>query len=556
MIEDARYLPAETAINVDICIIGAGAAGVTLAHSLGGTKSSICILESGGLSYEHLPQRLSRGTSVGVPYEALDLCRVRQFGGSTGRAGWGGWCKPLDLQDFEVRSSVPLSGWPIKRVDLDPYYAAAADLLGIKNMGATTSSGRGFPAMEQLFTEQCHLSPRTNIGESLLPGLRNNPNLRIIFHATALPLKTNSLGNHVHSIEVASTRTKRFQVRANLFVLAGGGIENARLLLLSNDESEAGLGNQHDQVGRYFMEHPRVTWGGLNPNPADRSLALYDPALPSRKRDLDASPVLNSCFEGFGLAVRPEARARMHLLDSRTWIKPSVDFKRAQGEEALQYTTFWLRKGRLHRDLLRSGSQVLMHPLGAIAASLARLTGSWRSPRCYRFVTILEQEPNPLSRITLDFKRDAFGLRCAKLDWHISPLVRHTLERVQAMIVEEMTKLGHSCWTYPQEAQMSIEPACNWVRHHMGTTRMSDEPQRGVVDSACKVHGVHNLFAAGSSVFPTGGNDMPTLTIIALALRLGQHLRSLLGRHELSEHRYPVPRTAERARNGDGVTAV
>jgi choline dehydrogenase-like flavoprotein len=552
MIEDARHLPAEILIAADVCIIGAGAAGLTLAHSLGGTKTSVCILESGGLSYEHLPQRLSRGTSVGAAYEALDLCRVRQFGGSTGRAGWGGWCKPLDLQDFEVRPWVPLSGWPIRRADLDPYYAAAADLLGIENMGATTtSSGVGFPAMEQLFAEQCHLSPRANVGEALLPALRNNPNLRVIVHATALRLKTNSLGSHVHSIEVASTRTKRFQVRANLFVLAGGGIENARLLLLSNEESEAGLGNQHDQVGRYFMEHPRVTWGGLKPNPADRSLALYDPALPCRKRDRDASHARNSRLEGFGLAVRPEARARMHLLGSRTWIKPSVDFKRTEGEEALQYTTFWLRKGRLHRDLLRSGSQLLMHPSGAIAAGLARLTGSWRSPRHYRFVTILEQEPNPLSRITLDCKRDAFGSRCAKLDWHISPQVRHTLERVQAMIVEEMTKLGHRCWIYPQEAQMSIEPAYNWVRHHMGTTRMSDDPQRGVVDSACRVHGVHNLFAAGSSVFPTGGNDMPTLTIIALALRLGHHLRSLLDRH-----RSRYPRTAERAHNGAGATAA
>lgn len=539
MIEDARHLPAETAIEVDVCIIGAGAAGLALAHSLGGTKNSVCILESGGLGYEHLPQRLSRGTSVGVPYEALDLCRVRQFGGSTGRAGWGGWCKPFDVQDFEVRSWVPLSGWPIGRADLDPYYQAAAELLGIENMGAATSSGRIFPTMDQLFAEKCHLSPRADIGESLLPTLRSDPNLRVIVHATALRLKTNSSGDRVHSIEVASTRTKRFQVRANLFVLAGGGIENARLLLLSNEQNEAGLGNRHDQVGRYFMEHPRVTWGGLHPNPADSSLALYDPALPSRKRGLDASPACKS-FEGFGLAVRPEARARMHLLGSRTWIKPSVDIRGAKGEEALQYTTFWLRKGRLHRDLLRSGSQLLMHPSGAIAAGLARLTGSWRSPRHYRFVTILEQEPNPLSRISLDTKCDAFGSRCANLDWHISPLVRHTLEQVQAMIVDEMTKLGHKCWTYPQEAQKSIEPTYNWVRHHMGTTRMSDDPRGGVVDSACRVHGIRNLFAAGSSIFPTGGNDMPTLTIIALALRLGQHLRSLLDGRELSTHRHPA----------------
>lgn len=535
MIEDARQLPAGTTIDVDICIVGAGAAGLTLAHSLGGTKNSICILESGGLGFEHLSQRLSRGTSVGVPYEALDLCRVRQFGGTTGRAGWGGWCKPLDPEDFEVRSWIPLSGWPIRRAELDPYYAATADLLGVEHTEASTAPDGVFPPMDALFPELCQKSPRANLGALLLPALRSNPNLRVLIHATALRLKTNPSGDHVQSIEVASTRAKRFQVRAHLFVLAGGGIENARLLLLSTDHSQAGLGNRHDQVGRYFMEHPRVAWGGLYANPADLSLALYDPALPARKRVLATSPARKSGFEGFGLAVQSEARARMHLLGSRTWIRPSIDFRDAEGEEALQYTAFWLRKGRFHRDLLRSGSKLLMHPSGAIAAGLARLAGSWRSQRFCRFITILEQEPNPLSRVTLGNDRDAFGLPSAKLHWHISPLVRYTLDRVQTMIVNEMTKLGHKCWT-TQDAEVSIEPTYNWVRHHIGTTRMSDDPRRGVVDSSCKVHGVANLFVAGSSVFPTGGNDMPTMTIIALSLRLGQHLREYVGRYALSLH--------------------
>jgi choline dehydrogenase-like flavoprotein len=536
MIEDARHIPADTVIEADVCIIGAGAAGLTVAYNLANTKSRICVIESGGYNYERRAQDLSRGISVGAPYEALDLCRVRQLGGTTSRTGWGGWCKPLEVEDFEERPWVSLGGWPLSRRDLDPYYTTAADLLGIKN-DIFAKADDIISCNSPIASESCFVSPRADLRNTLMPTLDAAPNLRVVIHATALRLCANCQGNHVDTIEVASTQAGPFQVKAGVYVLAGGGIENARLLLLSNGHNPAGLGNQHDQVGRHFMEHPRVTWGVIKPHPNGFPLTLFDPALPYRSSSTHPTAAPRLGNEGYGLVIRPEIRKRLHLLGSRTWIKPSVGFKKTNGADALQYVTFWLRKGRPHRDLLKHAGPVLLHPTSAIAATLARLVGHRLSPRQYRFDTILEQDPHPHSRITLDHTLDELGSRRAKLDWRISSLVRHTLEQVQTIIVTEMRELGHLCSSGLQDdgaIEARIEPAFSGVRHHMGTTRMSDDPTKGVVDANCRVHGVHNLFVAGSSVFPTGGNDMPTFTIIALALRLGENLKSLLDTEKIA----------------------
>jgi choline dehydrogenase-like flavoprotein len=531
MIDDARNIPADTILETDICIVGAGAAGLTLAHVLRETRSHVLVLESGGLRYEHFTQSLSRGQSVGAPYEALDLCRVRQFGGTTGRAGWGGWCKPFDAEDFERRQWLPLSGWPVSRADLDRWYAEAAQLLGV-DLDDRSSSAAPFPSMTDLFVEKCHMSPRPDIGATLLPVLRGARNIRVLLHATAIRLTSGPDGDIVRSVEIVATRTKRLQVRAKLFVLAGGGIENARLLLLSKDTNESGLGNQYGTVGRYFMEHPRVVWGTLEAPPSDTSLARFDPALPSKRPRYDGSGLRTKGPEGFGLALKREACAEMQLLGSRTWIRPSAYPVRSQGVEALEYLTFWLRKGRLHRELAKSAWQVLLHPSAAATAGMARLAGQRRPPDRYRFTTILEQEPDALSRITLDSKCDRFGMPQARLHWHISGEVRRTLQQVQMTIVREMRRLGYACHT-DAAAHQPQEPEFTWVRHHMGTTRMSENPRFGVVDGNCKVHGVRNLYSAGSSVFPTGGNDMPTMTIVALAFRLAHHLRSIMAEEDI-----------------------
>jgi choline dehydrogenase-like flavoprotein len=531
MIEDSVDLPDRVRLETDLCIVGAGAAGLALALQLEDTRHRVCIIESGGLTFERSRQRLSRGRLVGTPYEALDLCRVRQFGGSTGRAGWGGWCKMLDRVDFEQRSWIPMSGWPFDQGALLPYYRAAADLFGIDDLLAETPVSQFLPVDGPLVSERCLLSPAPDLGTTLRSRLLEARNLRVILHATALRLDADASGRSVSSIEVASAPGKRFHIAARFFVLAGGGIENARLLLVSNRQMPNGLGNEYDLVGRYFMEHPRVRWGSLQVSQFDSPVALHVPSARIRSTAVSGARHTN---EAFGLVLRPEIRASEGLLNSRTWIKPGLCVDHANGAEALRYVAFWLRKGRLHRDLLKRGATILQHPAGAMSTAIGRVWHARRRTRHFHFDTILEQEPDPASRVTLDTELDENCLPRVKLDWKVGPLVRFTLERVQTIIVEEMRRLGYRIHAHREEdgAAGREDLSYGWVRHHMGTTRMSDDPRMGVVDSACRVHGLSNLFIAGSSVFPTGGNDMPTLTIVALAVRLGRHLQQRLDRLE------------------------
>jgi choline dehydrogenase-like flavoprotein len=529
VIESASAFPNEHSIDTDICIIGGGAAGLSVAHQFLGTRHRVCLLESGGLLFERSPQRLSRGLSVDLPYEALDLCRIRQFGGSTGRSGWGGWCKELAPEDFEAKPWLPLSGWPIGFDALQPYYRRSRKLLGIDEL---PTEGAPFAAQfkgEALFAEGCRLSPRPDLGRTLLEAMRQASNIQVLVHATVLRLKADAQGGCLRQVEAASAQSKHFFVCASQYVLASGGIENARLLLLSNDVFPDGIGNGNDLVGRCFMEHPRIDWGAMTMRRAGREpLAHFSPALAEGRKSGGATGDQAAARQAFGLAVKPEVREREQLLNSRTWIKASPKGGHTQGADALGYLAFWLKRGRSHPALWRSAAKFLSRPGEAARAGMTRLLRTKRPGTHYRFVTIMEQEPDLESRVRLASETDSFGLRKAELDWRVGPLVHHTRARVQEHVIAEMTARGHECSATQARHRTETGTRFGWVRHHMGTTRMSDDIRRGVVDAQCRVHGMANLFVAGSSVFPTGGNDMPTLTIIALAMRLGDHLRSRL----------------------------
>ncbi len=170
--------------------------------------------------------------------------------------------------------------------------------------------------------------------------------------------------------------------------------------------------------------------------------------------------------------------------------------------------------------------------MSAISTVAAYVRGRSGHLQRWQFITVMEQQPNPSSRVTLDASRDVLGLPRARLDWRLGGLEYRTLRRNQDIILASLSRLGLQCSLgAPCGASDAdgAEPAPRWVWHHMGPTRMAISPRDGVVDPDCRVHGVRNLYIAGSSVFPTGGNDMPTLTIVALAHRLADHLKARLG---------------------------
>ncbi|MGD9804935.1 MAG: GMC oxidoreductase [Hyphomicrobiaceae bacterium] len=535
MIQSASEVLSGSSLETDILIIGAGAAGISAALGFVGTRTQVLVLEGGSVDYEARAQSLYKGRVVGLRYEPLDLCRVRGLGGSTGRKGWAGWCKPLRSIDFAYRPWVPLSGWPISYAELEPYYARAMRILslpeGIDRQAQVSVSEHGVPfSGGDCENEVCPLSPATHLGEVWRDQLAASRNIHVLTNAIVTEVVANEQARHVTGATVRTPAGSTFNVTARFVVIAGGGIENARLLLLSDKVQREGLGNNSDFVGRCFMDHPRFAWGQIR-NVADPSrLFRYDPTNAATHHRGGSKHADDGPLVATSITIGDAAQERAQILNARSWILPIGPEGERSGGRELREIALWLMRRRIPSDLGLRAQLVLADLPNAIAAAAAHLKSKAGKATHWQFVTTLEPEPNPDSRITLDDDVDALGLRQVKLDWRLGKLTERTLVETQRLIITDLKRAGFDCdiiGTGGEAANQSFnEP--RWVWHHMGTTRMSADPRFGVVDADCRVHGIDNLFIAGSSVFPTVGNDMPTVTLIALACRLAEHLKEKL----------------------------
>jgi choline dehydrogenase-like flavoprotein len=531
MIDDAQSLSSDAVTDADIVIIGGGAAGISLAINFLHSRLKVVILESGGLTYERKTQSLYRGRNIGLRYEPLDLCRVRMFGGSTDRRGWAGWCKVFNAFEFEKRDWVQLSGWPISRQDLEPYYRKAlktvalpADLDQLSKKEAISSHclpmGSG-----DCVNEPIPLSTLPHLSEAWTETLRASQSVRIILHANVVGIDTDETGREVTSVRFSTLDHRMFAIKPRVTVMAAGGIENARLMLNANETVKPGLGNIGGWVGRCFMDHPRYAWGQIAASPDIGRLLRYNPTHGAGQRRYGVPPPGAQPLFGFGISLSDETQKRERVLGSRSWILPVAPQGEAAGGRELRELVLWATRGRVPSDFLLRGRKVLADIPNAVAASMAHLRSIANRTTHWQFLTILEPEPNPDSRVLLDDVRDQFGLRRVKLDWRLTPLTERTLETTRKCVVRDLRSIGVECAIEGEggdRANQKFEDP-RWVWHHMGTTRMSESPLDGVVDANCKVHGMHNLYVAGSSVFPTCSNDMPTLTLMALAHRLADH---------------------------------
>jgi choline dehydrogenase-like flavoprotein len=534
MFQDARNLPRNTRLEADVCVIGAGAAGITLALEFAGQSTRVLVLESGGATYERTTQKLHEGLSVGLHYEPLNLCRVRGFGGSTGSRGWGGWCKPLSPIDFEHRPWVPMSGWPFSRADIDPFYKRAYRSLGLSpETSQLNSSNTLVNSLLELDRKACDsefsvLSPIPEMGRSGEARLQAAVNVTVLLHANVTEIETDRDARTVIGVRAATLGGNAFSAKATIFVLAAGGIENARLLLVSNRVKPNGLGNDSNHLGRCFMEHPRFTWGALKGSNLAPRLSRYSPAVAARERELNSGNGSAPPFIGAGLVLDAAMQRKEAILNARSWIVPAADEGETESGRELLELLFWLKKRRIPSDTLSRLCIAARDPLSAGRTIAAYFRGRSGRAQRWQFITVMEQQPNPSSRITLDATRDALGVPRARLDWRLGGLEYRTLRRNQDIITGNLVRLGLECCAGAARGagKADDEPAPRWVWHHMGTTRMAADPKHGVVDSDCRVHSMRNLYIGGSSVFPTGGNDMPTLTIVALAHRLADHLKA------------------------------
>jgi choline dehydrogenase-like flavoprotein len=528
MLIDLRKEPDAVDAPSDVCIVGAGAAGIILARRLIDQGLSVCLLESGGLDFEAATQDLYRGANVGMPYYDLDHSRLRFFGGTV--AIWGGRCALMDPIDFVKRDWVPHSGWPIGRAELDPYYRDAHKLFEIGDFNyeqeVWSELGLADPGFQpgQLDAKLWRFDEVSErFTASRARDLFASPRLRILIHANVVKLQAAGNAKSIDHLEARPLYGETRQVRAGRYVLACGAIENSRLMLASNDVEPQGVGNRTDQVGRCFMEHPA---GRIARIETDRP---YDIWALFQKRFMRSGPPLAPA-----LRLGDDAQRDHGALNSIVTFKLQRDPARgvALGNKIyhrMVHSVSPTQRGR-KLDQLYRGVRAWIHR--EVRNSIERARARAGLTDLY-VITRGEQAPNPESRVLLSSERDALGQQRANLDWRLAAIDKHTAKVMAQVIDSEFRRLDlgtvvASEWLddpspqWPVDPTVGNHPIANY--HQMGGTRMSADPAQGVVDADCRVHGYANLYVAGSSVFTTSGWANPTLTIAALALRLADHL--------------------------------
>jgi choline dehydrogenase-like flavoprotein len=510
---DGRMLANDSLIEGDICIVGAGAAGISMALEWADTAYKVILLEGGGFEYDPAIQDLYAGKTTGQPYYPLMSSRLHYFGGTTGH--WAGFCSPLDPIDFSKRSWVEHSGWPITRADLDPYYERAQKKLELGPYDYSLSFWQGKdsalkPLIENdsvIWNKIWQFSPPTRFGVKYKNDIVRSSNIHLYTYANVVNIVASSNGKVIKEVIIRNFEGKQHRVRARKFILACCSIQNARLLLASDKQVPGGLGNDNGLVGRYFMEHLEIKSAELwllKPDP----LKLYGYTFGVTRARAELA-IHAKKQEEFGIL---NGTVSLTALEVARRMKPAIE---AWNQE----------------DPRKSGDRFFGGYGRAAKESPVPSSGS----RNYQCFTRIEQAPNPNSRVTLETEKDGLGVPRASLHWELTAFEKRSLRKIYELLGREVGRSGVGrikLMDYLQDKNDNSWPAFTgggW--HHMGTTRMNRDPRQGVVDADCKVHGISNLFIAGASCFPTAGAPNPTLTLVALTIRLSDHIKGQMKRH-------------------------
>ena len=460
---DARTIPSGTIVRADLAIVGGGPAGIALAMALASTRLKVVLIERGDLGFN-----------------------------AKTRTPWDGRCRPLDAVDFEIRAGVPYSGWPITKKDIARYVAKAYALCEAGELnddaisrwvGPLLPLGPGGVATHWLQFSRLRGTQRPiDFGERYAADLKKNRRLKVFLQANVTRLGVNRSGSWITELTVTTLNGKTLKVRPKAAVLALGAIETARLMLASNAVVAAGVGNSHDQVGRFFADHP----------------------CPH-----DAATLVK--FDG-KIAPTYLGNQTIHGAMVRAGLFPSDAFRRDHAAMAAAVTV----EGSLQLDDFGKA---------AVAATANALGIGARNAAAHALGGAIEIAPDPDRRVTLTGERDALGVPKVKLHMKLAETdfanFRLTLKELGRQLLESRAGMVKLNWRSRDEWLAHL----GWANHPMGTTRMSADPKQGVVDANLMVHGVGNLYVAGNSVFPTYGAADPLVTLVALTLRLADHLK-------------------------------
>jgi choline dehydrogenase-like flavoprotein len=531
-IQDLRSIPADATVEADVCVVGSGPAGATVALELVNGNSKVIVVESGGLQRDTNVDQLNEIESTGRP-RIMDqwLVRNRMLGGTSNT--WAGRCAPFDDIDYQARDWVSHSGWPVGFEEMTPFLDRSIPYLGlsaIKNyitensFWASAKRRRPSPRLDdQLlspvfwqFSRESDNSRRdgVNFAQQLLRNKASN--LDVVLNATVTHINTNQSGTAVESVELRSATGELRKVSAPNVILCAGGIENARLLLVSNRAVPSGLGNQHELVGRYLMDHLKGKIGGFDPRHAKALRSLFG-------RHLVKSGNGSHWFHQ-GARLSAAAQKQHRLLNCALFLDEH-DFV-APDDPWMAIRRIIRRKGSLIDDGLSVASSAPFVAYG-LYEYLVRKNSLPRKLTEVVIRCIVEQRPDPDSRVTLSNCTDKFGVPLSRINWQVSEQERQTIEMTAKLFASEVRRIGVAefaleNWIATAEG---VPPHFLDIAHPSGTTRMSTDLASGVVDPNCEVYGTNGLFVAGSSVFPTSGHANPTQMIVALAIRLADTLK-------------------------------
>jgi choline dehydrogenase-like flavoprotein len=544
VIVDANEIESGARLAADVCIVGAGAAGISLALSLTGQGLRVVLLESGRTSLDAAAQSLYDGEVADQKlHSPPGKYRHRRFGGST--AIWGGRCMPFDAIDFERREWIPDSGWPIALGDLLPFYPEANKLAeaGRFAYDAREAFGPGAPPMFRGFASSIvrtdgleRFSCPTDFAVRYAKRLRVADDIRVLLGANCTGLKLDQ--RNVREVEVSTLEGRRFVVEARTTVLAAGGLETPRLLLASD------IGNEHDVVGRYYMCHIAGNVG---------SLVIGGP-VSNVRHGYEISPDGIYCRRRIAIAEHQQRQHGLANAVARLHFPRITDPRHRNGVLsglflARKFISYEYGK-RLNDGTPPTLALHARHLWNVVAdpVDTAAFLAHWVTKRTLaqrKFPSVIlrnrsnrfslemhgEQAPRATSRITLCQQRDALGLPRLRVDWRYGHDDVESVRRTLDLVAQEIERSGIGRLTFDRDTlEEDLLRFGAYGGHHIGTARMGADPRSSVVDADCRVHSTGNLFVAGSAVFPTSSQANPTLTLIALTLRLGQHLAQRLSR--------------------------
>lgn len=496
MITDILEFGELTTLRGQVVVVGSGIAGAEVATYLARHGRNVVLVESGRDRFDPQIQALNNVTFLGkrhremkpdayyhryLPPELRGVSRVRQFGGTSNV--WTGKWKYLQPIDFEGRSWVPNSGWPISYEDLLKYYRSAAHDYGFGDLEAEAQRSEIVTLQQRIAANGLKLSSfyweatPTRTAKRFGDEMRRSPNLRVVLGATVHELQLDTSHQRVTSVVCRSLEGRELVVEGNTVVLATGAFESARILLASDHQLPDGIGNAHDLVGRFYTDHPKHHTGTLRPGALTRQYA----------HELQYAPKPRFCI---CFALDNATQQQHQLLEHVLYLKPIY-------EKPLDRLQRLVRRQPLCRD-----------ENGAVAA--------------YKVKFVTEQVPQPASRIQLGSDRDGLSQRQLEVNWCFTDHDHRSLAQTLELLTQRFAEAGLGTFDFgddpPTLANMTD------AAHQMGTTRMASSPEAGVVDPNCRVFGTDNLYIASSAVFPTGPSYSPTFTILALARRLGEHL--------------------------------